>query len=234
MWGFLCLPDAGIYGNAGLKDQVNGISKPTDTASLGHIKFSFISFSAWQCSGCNRILPSSVVIQIMWHYLEKVLARQACIFTHYRPDHGNTFTKQFVRAATRSWNGRSSRMQKKNLEFWPNAWDALKMIHKKYCNFYVASMIWEQCTKNISKLWHQMNGEEAFHSSSNRISNEIRYGIFKLDRLHFKLMYSIVVGRGNYQQTAAWTDKITHRHKANSRNDGLQFKRGHCYADWCR
>lgn len=67
--GFLCLPDAGVYGNAGLKDQVSEIQE----ANALHIVYSFRTsitnkfhiFSGWQCNGFNKISKNLVEILIM-------------------------------------------------------------------------------------------------------------------------------------------------------------------------
>lgn len=63
--GFLCLPDAGCYGNAGLKDQVNRIHIRIIIAIKSKIQRITFAFSDWRCNGFKRISPNSVEIRIM-------------------------------------------------------------------------------------------------------------------------------------------------------------------------
>lgn len=78
--GFLYLPEAGIYGNAALKDQVSVLIPQRKT----HLNHSHSLFSVWYSNGSMIISSSLVAIQTMLHYLDKVLAVSQHTFIHCR------------------------------------------------------------------------------------------------------------------------------------------------------
>lgn len=78
--GFLYLPEAGIYGNAALKDQVI-VSIPQWKT---HLNNSHPPFSVWYSNGSMIISNTLVAIQKMLHYLDKVLAVSQHTFIHCR------------------------------------------------------------------------------------------------------------------------------------------------------